>query len=132
MKRRALSLLLLLCLLFSLSACKGDPNDPGLIYVNKRLYQDTGRILAGEVDETAYGGSISSSLPAGKIPWDNAQSNFGEVGAPYAFVKEGLVILIDHEWRLFTPKDPDKITFEDVLEENRELIERETGEKLEY
>lgn len=75
-----------------------------MIRVDSALYFDTGKTMAGEVDPSAIVGKISSTVDQSQIPQEDGQSNFDYVGADYAKVEEGVVILIDGEWVLFEPE----------------------------
>ena len=50
-------------------------------------------------------GKVSSVVPLSQWPEKEGEANFGETGAPYARTEDGLVVLVDQEWTLFTPKE---------------------------
>ena len=97
-------LAVLLCVLL-LTACgqQAKPNDHiPMIMVDGEHYLDSGRgPVPGEVAPEAILGQISSTVEQDQKPTQNGQSNFGCVGADYARVKEGIAVLIDHEWYVF-------------------------------
>ena len=106
MKR--LSTVIVLALLL-LTGCAGEaipemPNTmPPSVMIEGVLYQSTGRQLPGEVDPSAIAGSIAGVVPGSELPTEDYQSNCGEVGMNYAFVEEGLAVLLANEWTLFEP-----------------------------
>lgn len=81
-----------------------SPNTmPPSVMVDGIIYQSTGKQLPGEVDPSAIAGSIAEILPGSELPSQDYQSNCGEVGMNYAFVEDGLVVLLANEWTLFEP-----------------------------
>ena len=46
---------------------------------------------------------IAEIVPGSELPSQDYQSNCGEVGMNYAFVEDGLVVLLANEWTLFEP-----------------------------
>ena len=88
-----------------LSGCaEKEPNTPDVlvpaVMVEGQVYCTT-----GEVDESALLGKVSSVVPLSQWPEKEGEANFGETGAPYARTEDGLVVLVDQEWTLFTPKE---------------------------
>lgn len=75
-----------------------------MIMVNGDLYLDTGREVPVEMDESAILGEIKSSVAQYEKPTEEGQTNFGFIGAEYAYF-EGhenyIVLLINNEWVLF-------------------------------
>lgn len=93
-----------------LSGCaKKEPNMPDAlvpaVMVEGQVYCTTGEEFSGEVDESALLSKVSSVVPLSQWPEKEGEANFGETGAPYARTEDGLVVLVDQEWTLFTPKE---------------------------
>ena len=61
--------------------------------------------MSGDVDPSAIQGEITSTVPLTQLPKEHGQANFGSAGDPYAFTSDGLVVLLDNEWTLFTAED---------------------------
>jgi hypothetical protein len=72
-----------------------------MIMVNDKIYMDTGKEIAVEIDASAVLGLITSSVKSTEIPAQNGESNFGNEGAQYAFFDDGLIVLIQNEWLFF-------------------------------
>jgi hypothetical protein len=72
-----------------------------MIMVNDKIYMDTGKEIAVEIDASAVLGLITSSVKSTEIPTQNGESNFGNEGAQYAFFDDGLIVLIQNEWLFF-------------------------------
>lgn len=73
---------------------------PAAIMVNDTLYYSTGEERAGEVDESAVIGRITSYTD--EMPTKNGEANFNrDLDSEYAFTDEGLVVCIDNKWILF-------------------------------
>ena len=77
-----------------------DAMVPSIVYEGK-LYRTTGKQLPATVDESAIVGHISSVVPLSKLPSNEGEANFGEVGDPYAITSDGLLVIMGHEWVLF-------------------------------
>lgn len=73
---------------------------PCIVYQGE-LYRITGKELAVEVDESAIAGYVTSVVPLTQLPEEEGQTNFPAQDAPYAMTDEGLVVLVENEWRLF-------------------------------
>ena len=73
---------------------------PSIVY-GGNLYRTTGKQIPAEVDESAIVGRISSVVPLSQLPSNEGETNFGEVGDPYAITSDGLLVIMDHEWVLF-------------------------------
>ena len=61
--------------------------------------------MSGDVDPSAIQGEITSTVPLTQLPKEHGQANFGSAGDPYAFTSDGLVVLFNNEWTLFTADD---------------------------
>ena len=75
-----------------------------MIMVNGDLYLDTGREVPVEMDESAILGEIKSSVAQYEKPTEEGQTNFGFIGAEYAYFEgheDYIVLLINNEWVLF-------------------------------
>ena len=96
-------LAVLLCVLLLTACGQVKPNDYiPMLMVDGEHYLDSGRgPVPGEVAPEAVLGQISSTVEQSQKPTQDGQSNFGCVGADYARVKEGIAVLIDHEWHIF-------------------------------
>jgi beta-lactamase regulating signal transducer with metallopeptidase domain len=81
------------------SASAGDRRP--MLMVGGILYFDTGRQLPAEVDESAVLGTVASSVSQSEAPSRDGQSNFGKIGAKYAYFENGVAVLIDGEWVFF-------------------------------
>jgi len=86
-----------------------DTEPESYIYVEGRLYRDTGEISDIEFRCGMMDGSIESSVEPECIPEEEGQSNFG---APYGYqYGEGgnIELLMDKKWMVFEPVDePDE------------------------
>lgn len=74
---------------------------PSVMY-DDTLYLSTFKQIPGEVDSSAIIGNISSTVPLSQLPTENGQANFDALDAPYALTDEGLAVLVDSEWILFS------------------------------
>ena len=72
-----------------------------MIMVNGQLYLDTGRQMSVEIDESAIIDEISSSVDQSEKPTEDGQTNFGNIGAKYAYFEDNIVVLLNNEWVLF-------------------------------
>ena len=93
-----------LLLLFGCSRQETTSDDrlPALM-VEGTLYLDTGKQIPVEMEESAILGQITDSVGQNELPEENGQSNFGCIGAEYAYFSDGVVVLINHEWQFFEP-----------------------------
>lgn len=71
-----------------------------MVMVDGQLYMDTGEELA-QIDESAIAGVITSSVDGTEVPAQNGESNFGMIGADYAFHEDGLAVKLDDKWFFF-------------------------------
>ena len=69
---------------------------------------ESGQEYAGEVDESVIQRTTEEPVSASEWPTKEGQTNFGEISVPYAMTANGLVVQIDHEWKLFEPVLPDE------------------------
>ena len=104
----------LVCCLTMLIGCSpAEPDEKWdrrpMIMVDGVIYLDTGKEMAVEMEESAFLGTITSSVDGSEMPTQNGESNFGGEGAPYAYLDEGLVVLLNHEW-VFFEKEQQPIT----------------------
>jgi len=86
-----------------------------MIMVEEHLYLDTGEKVQVEIDDSAIIGTITAEVDSSEIPTKNGQSNFGCVGAEYAYCYEGIVVMINSEWQYFR-KEANKLSLEKVIE----------------
>ena len=102
---------------------------PAIRY-NMLLYTMSDVEYAGEIDESAITGRVSSVVPLSEWPQMHGQANFGKIGMPYAETENGLVVLFANEWRLMEPVMPDPAAgvidaaCAQVLAERKEIDER--------
>lgn len=92
----------IICMLIFVGCGKVDAKKdyPAAVMVNGVIYYSTGESFSGEVDRSAVSGKTTSYTD--EMPTKNDEANFNrELGSEYAFVDEGLVVSIDHEWILF-------------------------------
>ena len=105
--KRLCVILIILSLLLSGCASESAPEVPNTmppsVMIDGQLYQTTGKQMPVEVDPSAIAGSIAEIIPGSELPSKDLQSNCGEVGMNYAFVEDGLVVLLANEWTLFEP-----------------------------
>lgn len=73
---------------------------PSIMYEGS-LYRTTGKAIPAEVDESAIVGEISSVVPLSQLPTKDGEANFGQIGDPYAFTCDGLLVIMNHEWVIF-------------------------------
>lgn len=73
------------------------------IQVDGVLYWSTGQVLAAEVEESAI--RETTSYICG-LPEEEGQTNFAPAGTPYAVTGDGVAVLLDGEWVLFSPVPP--------------------------
>ena len=83
------------------SASTGEQYDA--IMVDGAVYWSTGKILVGEVDPGAIRETTSRT---DGVPEVEGQTNFAPPGTRYAVTADGVVVLIDREWVLFSPIPP--------------------------
>lgn len=80
-----------------------------MVYVEDRLYVSSEQAMPAEVAPEAILGQITQEIDPHLTPDQNGQANFDCVGADYALVKnglggkDGLAVLLDHEWVFFEP-----------------------------
>lgn len=110
---------------------------PSIVYEDN-LYRTTGKQIPAEVDESAIVGRISSVVPLSQLPSKEGESNFGEVGDPYAITSDGLLVVMNNEWVLFkvsennsVGKKTETIQFHDKII-NKSELSQETIEWLEW
>lgn len=78
-----------------------------MIMVDDILYLDTGKEIAGNVDDSAVLGQITSAVDVSENPSEHGQCNFDSgVGAKYASYEEGMAVLLENKW-FFFEKDED-------------------------
>lgn len=107
-KKLLLAAVLLLCLA-GCGATRTEPTTPTTpnthlpsVMYDDTLYLSTFKQIPGEVDSSAIIGNISSTVPLSQLPTENGQANFDALDAPYALTDEGLAVLVDSEWILFS------------------------------
>ncbi|MBE7004076.1 MAG: hypothetical protein E7425_07300 [Ruminococcaceae bacterium] len=102
----AIMLALLLFFLTSCGAPQAEPTTPNTylpsVMYDGSLYLSTFKQISGEVDSLAIVGKVSSTVPLSQLPTENGQANFEALDAPYAITDEGLAVLVDSEWILFS------------------------------
>lgn len=84
----------------------GEPSEDRLaaIMVDGVLYWSTGAPVPGEPDPGAV--RVSDSCTDG-LPEKDGQNNFSQEPVEYAKIDMGVVVLMDHEWVLFTADPPE-------------------------
>ncbi|AOT68967.1 lipoprotein [Geosporobacter ferrireducens] len=120
--KKILSLVLILFLIIAITACGNKEVEEKMLWdripmvmVEEQLYLDTGEKMPVEIDDSAIIGTITSEVDGSEIPTQNGQSNFGCVGAAYAYCDDGIVVMINNEWQFFR-KETDKLSLEKVIE----------------
>ena len=103
---KTLGAIVLACCLTLLISC--SPAEPAekwdrrpMVMVDGVIFLDTGKEMVVEMDESAFLGTITSSVDGSEMPTQNGESNFGSEGAPYAYLDDGLVVLLNNEWVFF-------------------------------
>ena len=107
--RKIISCMLLLCVAVAMTGCAAaqpEPTTPNThlptVMYDGTLYLSTFKQIQGEVDSSTIIGNISSTVPLSQLPTENGQANFDALDAPYALTDEGLAVLVDSEWILFS------------------------------
>ena len=104
--RRLFTFIIVLSLLLAGCAKEPEPETPNTmppsVMIEGQLYQTTGRQMPGEVDPSVIK-ELSETVPPTQLPCEDGQSNWGEATVKYAFVEDGLVVLLGNEWTLFMP-----------------------------
>lgn len=77
-----------------------------MIYVNGKRYLDTGKAMPVEIDESEILGTVTSTVESWDCPAEEGQTNFGQIGAKYAYCEDGLAVLLSEEWYYFEPELP--------------------------
>ncbi len=72
-----------------------------MLMVEGTIYLDTGKQMPVEIVDSAILGVIASSVDSSEMPAQNGESNFGCEGAPYAYLDDGLAVLLNNEWVFF-------------------------------
>ena len=72
-----------------------------MLMVEGEIYLDTGKQMPVEIAKEAIIGTITSSVEGSEKPAKNGESNFGCEGAPYAYLDDGVAVLLDNEWTFF-------------------------------
>jgi len=81
-----------------------------MVYVEDQLYVSSEQAMPVEIVPEAIIGQIEEIIEPHLNPDQNGQANFDCLGAEYAKIsnglggKEGLAVLIDHEWIFFEPR----------------------------
>ena len=106
--KKILCSVLALFLIIIISACGNKEVKEKMLYdripmimVEGNLYLDTGNKMPVEIDDSAIIGTITSEVDGSETPTQNGQSNFGCVGAEYAYCDDGIVVMINNEWQFF-------------------------------
>lgn len=84
------------------------------IQVMDRIFLSTGEDVTQAVEadyaesklDTPDLGEIASAVPAFRMPAENYQSNFGQVGSKMAFHRDGVAIQMEEKWVYFEPQAP--------------------------
>ena len=98
-------LIIFLALTLLLSACVKENSCPYAVMIDDKVYYYTDFIVAGDVDESAIDGYITSVVSVMEMPDENGEANMHILDAPYAFTDMGLVILVNNEWTVFELRD---------------------------
>lgn len=84
-----------------------------MIMVDGILYLDTGKEVAGNVDDSAVLGQITSVVDASKKPAEHGQCNFENgMNAKYAACEEGMAVFLENKWFFFEKEQGDTIIAE--------------------
>jgi hypothetical protein len=104
--KKVLCAVVLACCFLMTAGC--SPNEPAekwdrrpMVMVEGVIYMDTGKEMVVEIEDSAILGTIASSVEGSEMPAQNGQSNFGCEGASYAYLDDGLVVLLENEWVFF-------------------------------
>ncbi len=107
MKKLAVLITALACVTALLAGCGTEPEEETtwdrrpMVMAGGQLYLDTGRQVAAEIDSSAILGTVTSQVDGSEVPAEDGQSNFGCMGAEYAYYEDGLVVKINNEWQFF-------------------------------
>jgi len=103
MKKIAVFVLSFICVL-ALSGCNKDEETMYLegIMVNGVFYEIADQPMSAEIDESAIIGYVSSYTES--EPAKDGETNISEdlIGAPFAEVEGGIVLLYQNEWYMCT------------------------------
>lgn len=124
--KKTIGLMLILLSVITLFACgnKKDKDEDKaeltwdripMLMVEDKLYLDTGEQIPVEIDDSAIIGTITSEVDASEYPSKNGESNFGSIGAEYAYYKDGLAVLLNNEWQFFR-KELSSLSLEKIIE----------------
>lgn len=130
MRKLPCLLLLSFCFFFLLGSCATSAEEDEsnwarrpMILVEDTLYFDTGIQLDVTVDPAVVLGSVTSTVDVSEIPAKEGQSNFGQVGAQYAYYEDGLLLLIDDGWYYFETETAQTVAYNGSLFDTSELSE---------
>ena len=85
-----------------------------MLRVDGILYLDTGREVQSKVDNNQIVGTILSSVDASDIPAQNGESNFGSIGAEYAYHEDGIIVRLNDKWFFFEEDQREFLTLADI------------------
>ena len=99
----SISSVIIIAICFALGSIWFNQRTPvaDMLRVDNMLYIRTGVIIDTDVSETDIIGKITSSVSHDKKPIENGQSNFGEIGAEYAYYGNDIILNINDKWNLF-------------------------------
>ncbi|HPD88046.1 MAG TPA: hypothetical protein PLU75_01015 [Oscillospiraceae bacterium] len=107
MKKFTVLIAALACVMTLLAGCGAEQEEETtwdrrpMVMAEGQLYLDTGRQVEAEIDPSAILGTVTSQVDGSEVPAKDGQSNFGCMGAEYAYYEEGLVVKINSEWQFF-------------------------------
>lgn len=78
-----------------------------MIMVNGVVYLDTGKVVT--YPYSVIHGEITSSVDQSEKPTEDGQSNFGNIGASYAYFEDGIVVFMDDGAVFFEKEVDDRV-----------------------
>lgn len=84
-----------------------------MIMVDGILYLDTGKEVAGNVDDSAILGQITSAVSVSEKPAEHGQCNFDSgVGAKFSAYEDGMAVFLENRWFFFEKEEDNTIVAE--------------------
>lgn len=106
-----IALLLSIAVILALAGCNllgshTETDYPAAIMAEGEIYLKSADPMPAEIDESAIIGYTTSYTDT--YPEKDGETNFSrELNLPYARVEGGIAVLVENEWYLCTPKDPE-------------------------
>lgn len=101
MKKYVICLFTVMLGMLILAGCKRGLEPNAKIMAEGLVYTYTGEEISDEIDDSGILGTIVSSVDEDRIPAEDGQSNFENIGAGYAYCKDYLAVKVDKTWRKF-------------------------------